>query len=373
MPDLFEHPWLSGLFGDDEAAYIWSPGAQIGHYLAFEAALARALEAAGRVAPGSGARAAAAIEGFAPDLAGLAAGTAQDGLPVPALVKQLRAAAGEDSAAVHTGSTSQDVLDTALSLTLRAQTDLMLARLARILAALGALEQRFGAAALIGRTRMQAALPITAADRLRSWRAPLADLADALRAERAQVERLQLGGAVGTNAAFGADAGMIAQSMATALGLTRAPHVWHTDRSALVQYGARLSQISGALGKIGQDVCLMALQGIDEIKLAGGGGSSAMPHKSNPILAELLVSLARYNAAQLGGLAQVQLHEQERSGTAWTLEWMLVPPMALSTARSLAAAEALLGQIKRIGPAEPEGGDIDPARRAGPRSGLPEW
>ncbi|MGF1563587.1 MAG: 3-carboxy-cis,cis-muconate cycloisomerase [Geminicoccaceae bacterium] len=344
----FDHLWLGRLFGDNEALAIWQPEVQLQHYLAFEAALARALEASGRVAAGQGERAAAAITGFTPDVARLAEATASDGLPVPDLVRQLRVAAQPDEAAVHTGATSQDVLDTALALSLRALTDLLLPRLDGLAASLLALRARFGEAPLTGRTRMQAALPIKVQDRLDSWRAPLLEHASRLISLRPEVERLQLGGAVGTRAAFGDDADAIAKVMAQELGLS-AGAVWHTDRSALAAYAGQLSLITGTLGKIGQDVCLMAQQGVDDIAIAGGGGSSAMPHKSNPVLAELLVTLARYNATQLAGVHQALVHEQERSGAAWMLEWLCLPQMSVATCRSLGAAHTLCQQIVRIG------------------------
>jgi 3-carboxy-cis,cis-muconate cycloisomerase len=74
-----------------------------------------------------------------------------------------------------------------------------------------------------------------------------------------------------------------------------------------------------------------------------------MPHKQNPILAELLVTLARYNAAQLGGVHQALIHEQERSGVGWTLEWMILPAMIQSTGRALVAGQDVIRSIQRIG------------------------
>jgi 3-carboxy-cis,cis-muconate cycloisomerase len=74
-----------------------------------------------------------------------------------------------------------------------------------------------------------------------------------------------------------------------------------------------------------------------------------MPHKQNPILAELLVTLARYNSVQLAGMHQALIHEQERSGAAWALEWMILPAMLHSTARGLRAAQELLAQVETIG------------------------
>ncbi len=351
MISVFEHPWLGGLFGDDEAAALWSAEAQTGHFRAFERALALALEATGHVAPDHGTMAARAIETAGLDSDSLARGTAADGLPIPELVRQLRAAAGKSRAAVHSGATSQDVLDTALTLTLRAVSDLIIRRLSALDEALGTLCVMFGDTPLTGRTRMQVALPITVSDRVRAWRSPLASHIRALGALRPEVERLQLAGAVGTRAAFGAQGPEIVRRVADDLGLQAAP-VWHTERSRLAEYAGRLSAISGGLGKMGADVTLMAQQGVDAIRLSGGGGSSAMPHKSNPVLAELLVTLARFNATQLAGVHHALVHEQERSGAAWMLEWMLLPPMTLATVRGLGAAGELCRQVISVGDQE---------------------
>jgi len=348
MISVFEHPWLSGLFGDDEMARLWSTELQLGHARAYEIALAHALEAAGEVQAGVGTAAAKAIETAQMDMDQIRHCTGIDGLPVPELVRQLRDAAGEAGAAVHTGATSQDVLDTALALTLRATSELLQDRLRSFDAALQELDRLYGKNGLMGRTRMQAALPITVADRIAAWRRPVAGQIETLDRLHRDVACLQLGGAVGTAQALGDKADDIARHMAQALGLRQRP-VWHTDRSGIIAYAGCLSTISGSLGKVGQDVALMAQQGIDDIALSGGGGSSAMPHKSNPVLAELLVSLARFNATQLAGMHHALIQEQERSGAAWMLEWMILPQMALATGRSLAAGQTLAGQVRHMG------------------------
>ena len=204
---------------------------------------------------------------------------------------------------------------------------------------------------MMGRTRMQVALPITVGDRIKSWRDPLLAQAASLIALRPQIERLQFGGAVGTRHAYGDRGGAMAETMARELGLTNGP-VWQTDRSSLVMFANQLSVVSGILGKIGQDISLMTQQGIDEISLSGGGGSSAMPHKSNPILAELLVTLARYNASQMSAMHHSLIHEQERSGAAWALEWMVLPAIAVATARALKAAADLCAKVTQMGQRE---------------------
>ena len=86
-----------------------------------------------------------------------------------------------------------------------------------------------------------------------------------------------------------------------------------------------------------------------ELSLSGGGGSSAMPHKQNPVGAEVLVSLARFNAVQVSGLHQSMVHEQERSGAAWMLEWMILPQIVAATGSALHLASALVDKIVRIG------------------------
>ncbi|TIW46444.1 MAG: 3-carboxy-cis,cis-muconate cycloisomerase, partial [Mesorhizobium sp.] len=105
---------------------------------------------------------------------------------------------------------------------------------------------------------------------------------------------------------------------------------------------------SDSLGKFGHDIALMGQAGTD-IKLSAGGGSSAMPHKQNPVKAEALVALARFNATQLAGMHQALVHEQERSGAAWTLEWLILPQMVVATAGALRLAAELAGQIESLG------------------------
>jgi 3-carboxy-cis,cis-muconate cycloisomerase len=348
MISVFDHPWLSGLFGDEEAASLWSTDAQLSHMLAFEAAWTRALAATNRLDARSAEHTAMAISLHRTDISDLANGAAQDGLPIPALIRQLKRGAN-NPAEIHTGTTSQDVLDTALAITLRGVTDLIQTRLANLDSELRRLEDTYGANVLMGRTRMQAAMPITVADRVRTWRLPILDHKKRFDVLRLRTERVQIGGAAGDRAALGKDGMAIAAHVAQELDLGNPAFAWHAMRDGLVEYSGTLSLTTGTLGKMGQDICLMAQQGIDEIVLSGGGGSSAMPHKQNPVLAELLVTLARFNAVQVSGMHQSLVHEQERSGAAWALEWMLLPQMCLATCRSLAAAINLCKGITRIG------------------------
>jgi len=293
---------------------------------------------------------AAALASFGPDHDALAAGFAKDGLATAAFVRAAKSHLGEELAQYfHVGATSQDLIDTAFVKAAQAANSHILAQLSELLGQLDRLDTRFGDAPLMARTRMQAALPTTVRDRLQNWRSPL----EALRQEALEFPQklylLQLGGPVGTNAAYGQKAQAVSAAMATALNLKAPAHPWHTDRTPIVTYATWLTTISGALAKFGADITLMAQNGIDEVTLSGAGGSSAMAHKRNPILAETLVSQGRYNAAQIGLVHQAMIHEQERSGSAWMLEWMVLPQMAITTGAALRNAINLCGMIEALG------------------------
>lgn len=330
-----------GLLADDALAALFSPEAELAELLAFERALARAQHGVGEIS----AEALAAIEAAARperlESAGLLAGLRRDGMAVPALVRQIRAALGEPHArAFHRGATSQDLLDTALMRRLKAAGEVLEGRLAGIIAALEVFAAAEGGRRVMARTRSQDAYPFTLADRIALWTDPLRDLA----AEPPRSFPLQLGGAIGLRAAaYGPHHREIAEAMARELGLSEPGRPWHTDRRAIGAVAAWMASLATVLGKLGQDVTIMAQTPVAEIRVPGGS-SSAMPHKQNPIGAELLVALARYVAGQQAILQGAALHESERSGVAWTLEWFALPPLVLAAgAATRCAAELVAG------------------------------
>jgi 3-carboxy-cis,cis-muconate cycloisomerase len=341
----FDHPFLSGLLGDSEVGAYFSVEADVRAMLAFEAALAKVEATQGVISADAAGRISAVCSEFAPDILSLRTATARDGVVVADLVRQLRDAVGGDFAkSVHVGATSQDVIDTSLMLRMKAVALVFSTRLSAVVDLFDQLDRSFGADALMGRTRMQAAIPITVSDRLRAWSAPLQAYIDRL---TEQSFPLQFGGAVGTLEKLGDKAAEVRADLAQELGLAD-ERQWQSQREPVADFANLLSLISGSLGKFGQDIALLAQAG-EEIELAGGGGSSAMAHKQNPVAAEALVALARFNATQLAGVHQSLVHEQERSGSAWTLEWLILPQMVMATAASLRLAHELAANIRRIG------------------------
>ncbi len=99
--------------------------------------------------------------------------------------------------------------------------------------------------------------------------------------------------------------------------------------------------MTGGLGKIGKDLVLLAQSEADEAR-SKGGDSSTLPQKTNPVAAEALVTLARFNAGLLAPATEALLQAQERGGAAWALEWLTLPQMAAATGAALRLAAAAL-------------------------------
>ena len=336
---------LSALAGDPEIEALLSDAAQLDGLLAFERALAAAEADAGLIGADAASAVAAAIDGFAPDWDGLRAGMARDGVVVPELVQQLRAGVPDPhKGALHLGATSQDAIDTALMLALARIIPLLEARIVALQRQLEAMAAAHGGQALMAHTRMQAALPSTVGEKLRTWGEPLVRYLQGLAQARRSLLVVQLGGPVGDRTSLAGQGDAVARLLAQKLDLGVAP-AWHSTRDPIVAFGGLLALISGSLGKIGADVALLAQSEVGAIRLSGGGGSSAMAHKSNPVRAEVLVSLARFNAGLSGTLQQAMVHENERSGAAWTLEWLVLPQMLVTAGASLRLAGELLGQV----------------------------
>lgn len=348
--DAGGHGWTSGLFRDREIAEHFADTATFASFARFEQALIRGLAKAGLVDAGDAAHLIDQISAFEPDHAAIEMATVRDGVPVPEYVRQLRSrVSGPGSDLLHFGATSQDLVDTA-AIEALGQTGAVLAlRLDDLLALLAGVTAANGANPLRAITRMQPALGFQASDRLTAWAQPLDDLRTRLKDLTGRTRILQFGGAVGNLQALGNNAAIIAQTIAGELGLNWPGHSWHSSRAPMVAHANWMSELTGALGKIGQDIALMALRGDHDIRLSGGGSSSAMPHKQNPVTAERLVTLARFNATLLSAMHQSQIHEMERSGAAWMLEWMILPQMCETAGASLIAASALVRSIECMG------------------------
>jgi 3-carboxy-cis,cis-muconate cycloisomerase len=255
------------------------------------------------------------------------------GNPVIPLVEALKAARpGRD---VHVGLTSQDVVDTALMLLLRDAVTEIRDHLGRALEALDRLTVQYGDTPIIGRTLTQWALPITFGHKLSSWRAGLAETEADL---TALAFPAQVGGPVGTH--------RDTPALAERLGLTAVPS-WHTNRRPITRAGDALVGTTDACGHLARDVLELSRPEIGELSEQQGGGSSSMPHKSNPVLA-LLVRRAALTTPQLAATLHLCAAEQvdERADGAWHAEWDTLRLLARRTAVAAGQTADLLAGLR---------------------------
>ena len=346
----FDSALHGGLFADPELATLFSDAAELRALLEVEAALARVEGRLGIIPAEAAEKISAAAARFAPEPGALAAGTANAGIPIPALVAALRAAVGDDEAAgfVHWGATSQDIIDSGLVLRLREAIVLLEARLERLAQGLAALAETHRTTVMVGRTRGQQAVPTSFGLKAATWLAPLLRAQTRLAELKPRLLLLSFGGAAGNLSAFG-DRGLeLAEALAAdlQLGLPAAP--WHVQRDGIAEFGSWLTLVTGSLGKLGQDVLLLAQNEVGELREGGKdrGGSITMPQKANPVSSEVLVTLAQMNAGLLANLQRAMLQEQERGGPGWQLEWLTLPQMVVATGAALRHAEELTAGLE---------------------------
>jgi 3-carboxy-cis,cis-muconate cycloisomerase len=263
------------------------------------------------------------------------------GNPVPPLVSALAASLPDDAArCVHWGATSQDVLDTAAMLVTRRALELIGADLDAVAAACATLADAHRGTLMAARTLMQQALPTTFGLKAAGWLVAVVEAREGLPTEFAA----QLGGAAGTLASMGDHGPAVLREFARELGLEEPAVPWHSSRGRLAALGSALAIAAGSLGKIALDVELLAQTEVEEVA-SGRGGSSAMPHKRNPVEATVArACAARVQAAAGVLIGSVAAHEHERGAGAWHAEWEpLTDALALTGGAAAAAREMLEG------------------------------
>jgi 3-carboxy-cis,cis-muconate cycloisomerase len=337
-------PLLAPMLSSAAMRAVCDNVAYLQHMLDFEAALARAEAATGMIPAGAVAPIEKACKAALFDLAALAeAATRSGNLAIP-LVKALTTAvakADADAARyVHWGATSQDVIDTAGMLTLRAAIEALLSDIDRAIAGFSKLARKHRDTPMVARTWLQHALPMP-------FGLKLAEYAAALHRSRARLQRLrgdglalQFGGAAGTLAALGDKAMPVAERLAEALRLPLPEAPWHTHRDRIAEAASVLAIVTGSCGKIARDVSLMMQTDVAEAFEPSGegrGGSSTMPHKRNPVAAATALAAATMAPNLAATIFAAQVQDHERSAGPWHAEWPTLPTLLLVTSGALAA------------------------------------
>jgi len=344
-----------------------------------EAALARAVERAGLAPAGAGAAVteAARAGGFDPALLGELA--ALTGNPVPGLARELSRRVPQSAApAVHRGATSQDIMDTAAMLLAGRHIDVIQHDLREATAAAARLAAAHRGTIMIGRTLLQQAVPVTFGLVAAGWLDALDAARAGLRTCRAERLAVQFGGAAGTLASLGEDGPRVAALFAEEAGLPLPKLPWHTNRLRIIDVGTALARASAVLGKIARDVSLLAQSEVSEVHegtgapppaggaegsggtvspgrggVTGGvappgvirGGSSAMPHKNNPVAAISVLGCTRQVPGLLATLVASAEQEYQRAAGAWHAEWEPFTALLRLTGSAAAWGAELLGGL----------------------------
>ena len=319
----------------------------IGAMLAFEGTLAEAQAAEGLIpqdAAAAIARACAALRIDEDALVAEGKGSATLAVPLVRMLKESVAHAAPDhSRHVHFGATSQDVLDTAMALCLKAcleEADRSLEAAVRSLAR-RAREHR--ATPMLGRTLLQPAVPITAGLKIARWATALAQDRDRLAEAAATGLAVQLGGPVGDLAALGPKGPAVRHRMALRLGLADA-RAWQSHRNAWLDLLGRVAQVVLTAGKIARDVALLAQPEVGEMREAPpseGGRSSAMAHKRNPVACAHALAAATRIPGLLAIVHASAVSEHERGLGGWQAELATVPEIAGALGSSLDFVDAI--------------------------------
>jgi 3-carboxy-cis,cis-muconate cycloisomerase len=337
---------FASLFNSPAMAEIFSDEGFVRRLLEVEGSLARVQGRLGVIPAGAAEQIASEAGTLVVDFDELRSGTERAGFPVIELVRQLRGHVGNDAADyVHWGGTTQDVMDTALVLQIRAALAILEPGLKTLIQSLVRLADKHRHTLMAGRTHSQQALPISFGLKAAGWLAPLIRHWERLSQLKPRALVLQFGGAAGTLAPLGKAGIPVRNALAAELELGIPPMPWHTQRDALAELASWLSLLTGSLAKMAQDVILLAQSEIAEAREGSEGtrgGSSAMPQKNNPVVSEFILVAHRTNASLLSSMHQALAQEHER-GTYGQMEWLALPQMFALTGSALEKA-AWLGE-----------------------------
>jgi 3-carboxy-cis,cis-muconate cycloisomerase len=340
---------LGALFGDAEVADHLSDRARLQAMLDVEVALAEA-EAALGIVPAAAVeaiRAAARADRY--DHGAIEVEAARDGnLAIPLVRHLTRAVEAIDPTAaryVHWGATSQDIIDTGVVLQLQRAVPFIVRHLDRAAAAAGLHARRHVDTVMAGRTWLQQSTPVTFGVKAAGWLDALMRQRTALAAALEDVRVVQFGGASGTLAALGDQGLAVADRLAAQLGLAAPDIPWHAHRDRIARLACALGVACGTLGKIARDVALLAQTEVGEAAEGKGGGSSAMPHKQNPVGASVALAAAVRAPGLVATLLAAMPQEHERGLGGWQAEWVTPPELVRLTAGASRAVASMLEDL----------------------------
>lgn len=345
---VFDSVLFRDMFGTAEMRAVFADEALVGRYIEAEVALARAQARLGVVPKEAAQAIEAAAKSIRIDFDKLRAETEIVGYPILPLVHQLSEAAGEAGRYVHWGATTQDIMDTANVLQIRAALQIVARDLREVRDILATMAKKYRDTPMAGRTHLQQALPVTFGYKAAVW---LSSIDRHIERVDQALPRILLGefsGAAGTLASVGEGGLEMQKLFCEELGLHQPSITWHVARDGIAEAVTLLGLITGTLGKIATDVMLLSSSEFGEVSepfVPGRGASSTMPQKRNAISSELMLAAAKAVRQHVATMLDGMIHDLERATGPWHLEWVSLPESFLLTASSLANAKFMLAGL----------------------------
>ncbi|WNV12442.1 adenylosuccinate lyase family protein [Tardiphaga sp. 709] len=345
---VFDSVLFRDMFGTAEMRAVFADEALVGRYIEAEVALARAQARLGVVPKEVAQAIEAAAKSIRIDFDKLRAETEIVGYPILPLVHQLSEAAGEAGRYVHWGATTQDIMDTANVLQIRAALQIVARDLREVRDILATMAKKYRDTPMAGRTHLQQALPVTFGYKAAVW---LSSIDRHIERVDQALPRILLGefsGAAGTLASVGEGGLEMQKLFCEELGLHQPSITWHVARDGIAEAVTLLGLITGTLGKIATDVMLLSSSEFGEVSepfVPGRGASSTMPQKRNAISSELMLAAAKAVRQHVATMLDGMIHDLERATGPWHLEWVSLPESFLLTASSLANAKFMLAGL----------------------------
>jgi 3-carboxy-cis,cis-muconate cycloisomerase len=307
-----------------------------------EAALAGAQADAGVITADAAASISVCAQANRFDLDRLARRAVASATPVVPLVKQLRAIVPNEYAeAVHRDATSQDILDTAMSLVAARSLDRITKDLIEATATLTTMAREHRNTVQMGRTLLRDALPLTFGAVCDGWRSGVGEALALLSHVRRERLAVQFGGPVGA-----LSQPEVLSGLAKRLDLVAPSAPWHTQRVRVAELASALGITLGSLGKIAQDVLLLGQDAIAELAEANAGGSSSMPHKRNAPLSVQIVAAAHRGPGLVATVLAGMPQELQRAAGRWQAEWPVVTELLALTGSAAQHSRALLDGLQ---------------------------
>ncbi|MBY5378323.1 adenylosuccinate lyase family protein [Rhizobium leguminosarum] len=345
---LIDSPVFGGSFVDADMRALFDSDAFVSRCVETEVALAKAQARLGIVSKAAAQTIAVAARTIRFDQSRLMRETELVGYPILPIVEQLADACGEAGRYLHWGATTQDIMDTATVLQIRAALVLIERRLVDTIDALHSLAAEHRDTPMAGRTHLQHALPITFGYKAAVWLSALERHHERLAQLRPRVLIVQFSGASGTLASLGEEGLAVQAELAKILGLAAPTITWHSARDGMAEAVQLLALVCGSLAKIAFDVSVMMTTELGEVSepyTRHRGASSTMPQKRNPVSCELIIAAAKMVRQHAGLMLDAMVHDFERATGAWHVEWAAIPESFGLTSGALVQASFMLSGL----------------------------